>query len=123
MRVFLAEDEPILLWALEEVMTDLGCEVVGTAARISEAISFVAIHHFDVAVLDGKFADGTIDPVVAVLLARGTPVIIASGSASSECTERFGNVVSLQKPYKDAAMQQALLFALAQGASLRNRVL
>jgi AmiR/NasT family two-component response regulator len=111
-RVFLAEDEPMLLWALEEIMTNLGCEVVGTSARVFEAIAFVATHTFDVAVLDGKLADGTIEPVVAVLLARGTPVIIASGSASSECTERFGTVVSIQKPYTDADMRQALILAL-----------
>ena len=113
-RVFLAEDEPILSWALEEVLSDLGCLVVGTATRVTEAMAFVTDHTFDVAILDGKLADGRIDPVVAVLLARGTPVIIASGVSSCECTERFGSVVSLQKPYRDAELQQALLSALPQ---------
>lgn len=114
-RVFLAEDEPMLLWALEEVLADFGCVVVGTATRVTQALAFVAAHAFDVAVLDGKLADGAIDPVVAVLSARGTPVIIATGAASSECTERFGSVVSLQKPYKDADLRLALLRVLRRG--------
>lgn len=113
-RVFLAEDEPMLSWALEEVLTDLGCRVVGTATRVTEALAFVTNHAFDVAILDGKLTDGTIDPVVDVLLARGTPVIIATGVTSSECAERFGNVVSIQKPYKDTDVGQALLRALAR---------
>lgn len=118
-RVFLAEDEPLLLWALEEVLADLGCDVVGTATRVTEALVFAATHSFDVAVLDGNLVDGSIDPVVAVLLARGTPVIIASGSPSAECTERFGSVVTVQKPYKDVDLREALLLALARGQSER----
>ena len=108
-RVFLAEDEPMLLWALEEVVTSFGCEVVGTATRVSEALAFVAANSFDVAVLDGTLADGEIDPVVAVLIARSIPVIIASGAASADCTERFGNILVIHKPYQDAALHQALL--------------
>ena len=114
-RVFLAEDEPMLLWALEELLADFGCEVVGTATRVTQALAFVAAHTFDVAVLDGKLADGEVDPVVAVLAARGTPVVIASGAASSECTERFSSVVSVQKPYRDADLRQALHLALRRG--------
>ena len=119
-RVFLAEDEPILLWALEEVLSSLGCNVVGTATRVSKALAFAATHSFDVAVLDGNLLDGTIDPVVAVLLARGTPVVISSGTASAECTERFGSVVTVQKPYNDADLRQALLLALARGQSKQD---
>ena len=122
LRVFLAEDEPMLLWALEEMMSDFGCSVAGTAARVTDATAFVASHPFDVAVLDGTLRDGPIDPVVAVLAARGTPVIIASGIASLECAARFGTVVYLQKPYRDADLRQALLLALAQGQPERKFV-
>ena len=122
LRVFLAEDEPILLWALEEIMSDLGCTVAGMAARVTDATAFVASHPVDVAVLDGTLSDGPIDPAVAVLAARGTPVIIASGVASMECSARFGNVIYLQKPYQDADLRQALLLAMAQGQSERKLV-
>jgi CheY-like chemotaxis protein len=113
-RVFLAEDEQMLLWVIEEVLSGFGCVVVGTATRVNEALAFVTTHTFDIAVFDRKLADGTIDPVVAVLIARGTPVIIASGSTPSEFAERFRNVVSIQKPYKDTDLRQALLRVIAQ---------
>lgn len=115
LRVFLAEDEPMLLLALEEVLGDLGCKVVGTATRVKEALAFLAHHTFDVAVLDGTLADGSVDPVVDALIARGTPFIIASGVASTDLPTKYGSAVILQKPYKDADLRQALLLVLAQG--------
>ncbi len=122
-RVFLAEDEPMLLWALEELLTDLGCEVVGTASCVSEALAFAACHSFDVAVLDATLADGQIDPVVAALVARSISVIIASGAAPADCIERFGNVVAIQKPYKDVVLHQALLRAKSQAQFGRKLIL
>ncbi len=113
-RVFLAEDEEMLSWALEEVLNEIGCQVVGTAKRVSEALTFVEENSFDVAVLDATLADGAIDPVVSYLIRRGTPVIIASGAAAVDCTERFGNVLAIQKPFNEAALHQALLRAISQ---------
>ena len=121
--VFLAEDEHMIVWALEEILSDLGCTVAGTCARVSDALALVASLPFDVAVLDAKLIDGAIDPVVEVLVARGTPVIIASGVASFECSARFGNVTSLQKPYTDADLRQALILALTRDQSERKLVL
>ena len=115
--VFLAEDEPVLVWALEEVLSELGCKVVGSAARVTDAMAFVAQHTFDVAVLDGTLADGSIDPVVELLLARGVPFILSSGRSSCDVTKKYSHAIVLQKPYKDVELQQALLLALARGGS------
>jgi DNA-binding response OmpR family regulator len=113
-RVFLVEDEPVLLWALEDLVTDLGCQVVGTAARVSDALAFALAQSFDVAVMDGTLPDGKIDPVIDVLIARGTPVIIASGTAPSEWMRRYSDIQAVQKPYEDAALSQALLVAISR---------
>lgn len=121
--VFLAEDEPVLVWALEEVLGELGCQVVGSAARVTDAMAFVAQHSFDVAILDGTLADGSIDPVVELLTARGVPVILSSGRSSCDATKKYSHAVVLQKPYKDVELRQALLLALARGKVERNPVL
>ena len=119
-RVFIAEDEPTLLLVLEDVLGELGCKVVGTARRVAEALAFVASHPFDVAVLDGKLADGSIDPVVEMLVARGTPFVLASGLAQSDFSQGLSSAVVLQKPYTDADLRKALLLALAQGPAQRR---
>jgi len=111
-RVFVAEDEPMLVWALEEVLIDLGCTVVGTAGRVTEALAFVATNTFDIAILDGALEDGPIDQVVKLLASRGTPIVIASGLSPTDTQRRFGHVTTVQKPYKDIDLQSALLAAL-----------
>jgi len=82
--------------------------VVGIATRVTEALAFVANHSFDVAVLDGKLFDENIFSVVDVLVAWGTPFILASGLASSGFTERLSRAVVLQKPYDIADLEHAL---------------
>jgi len=94
--------------------------VVGTAARVTEALTFVASHPLDIAVLDGTLADGSIAPVIDALVLRGTPFILATGLASSNYSETFSRVVVLQKPYTVADLRQALLLALAQGPAQRR---
>jgi CheY-like chemotaxis protein len=112
LRVFIAEDEPILLLALEDVLTDLGCVVVGTAARVKDSLAFVADNVFDLAVLDGALSDGNIDPVVEILMARRTPIVIASGFSSPSFSATFKAAVFIRKPYTDAMLHQAVIRAL-----------
>ncbi len=111
-RVFVAEDEPILLMALEDALGEFGCTVVGTAGRVKDSLAFLASNELDVAVLDGSLADGKIDPVVAVLVARGTPFVIASGFSPSHFSANFSGAIFLRKPYTDANLGDALLRAL-----------
>ena len=113
-QVFVAEDEPMLLWALEDVLEGLGCTIAGSAKRVTEALAFVAGNSFDVAVLDGSLADGSVDPVVQVLIARGTPFVVASGHSSSHFSETFSSGVFVRKPYNETELRQALLLALAK---------
>lgn len=105
----------MILWALEEALGDLGCQVVGTATLVTEALAFVADHVFDVAVLDARLIDGDIDPVIDVLVARGTPFILASGLAHPGFTERFSRAVALQKPYDIADLEHAIARVLQRG--------
>ena len=111
-RVFVAEDEPILLMGLEDALCELGCTVVGTAGRVKDSLAFVASTSFDVAVLDGSLSDGNIGPVIDVLVARGTPVVIASGFTAAHFSASFNTAIFLRKPYTDANLGQALLRAL-----------
>ena len=122
LRVFVAEDEPMILWALEDHLAELKCELIGNAARVTEALAFIASHPLDIAVLDGTLADGSIAPVIDALVIRGTPFILATGRASSDYTETLSGVVVLQKPYTVTDLRQALLLALAQGPAQRRPI-
>lgn len=109
LRVFLAEDEPVLLMELEENLGDMGCKVVGAAAKVSEALELLASHEFDAAILDVRLKDSTIEPVGDALVAKGIPFVIATGDSSTELLSRFPNAPVLNKPYSLEELRQALL--------------
>jgi DNA-binding NtrC family response regulator len=109
MRVFLVEDDPTILFALEAIVESYGCVVVGTAMRVADGFAFIAANVFDAAVMDVRLADGDSDALVAALVARGTPLIVTSGAGVARHTDASDGVVFLQKPYTDRALHKALL--------------
>lgn len=109
LRVFLAEDEPVLLMELEENLGDMGCKVVGTAAKVSETLKVLASQEFDLAILDVRLKDSTIEPVGDALVKRGIPFIIATGDSSAELLHRFPNAPVLNKPYNLEDLRNTLM--------------
>ncbi len=98
----------MLLWALEEMMADWTCVIAGSATRVADALAFVSANTFDVAILDASLQDGSIEPVVAVLTARGCPFVIASGTNPSERNSHFFGPHAVQKPYTELALRTAI---------------
>lgn len=109
LRVFLAEDEPVLLMELEENLADMGCKVVGTASKVNETLEILATQECDLAILDVRLRDSTIEPVGDALVARDIPFVIATGDPSIELLRRFPNAPVLNKPYSVEDLRQALL--------------
>lgn len=107
-RVFIAEDEPVLLMELEENLGDMGCKVVGTATKVSETLEFLASHEIDLAILDVRLKDSTIEPVGDALVSRGIPFIISTGDLAMEILRRFPHAPVLDKPYSLEDLRQAL---------------
>jgi DNA-binding response OmpR family regulator len=55
-RVLVVEDEALISMMLEDYLTEIGCEVVATAARLEEALEKARSVSMDVAVLDVNLA-------------------------------------------------------------------
>ena len=51
MRILIVEDEMLAAMLLEDMLTDLGCDVI-KAGRVAKAVQFVANTEFDGAILD-----------------------------------------------------------------------
>lgn len=107
--MFLAEDEPLLLMELEENLGDMGCKVVGTASKVSETLEILASQEFDLAILDVRLRDTTIEPVGDAPVARGIPLVIATGDCSMELLRRFPDAPVLNKPCSVDDLRKALL--------------
>ncbi|WP_159348669.1 PAS domain S-box protein [Roseomonas harenae] len=80
-RVLLVEDELLVAMETEEALRDLGCEVLGPAATIEEALRLAQSEagRIDAAVLDVNLAGRPSFPVADLLAGRGVPVVFATG--------------------------------------------
>ncbi|MFN3313236.1 MAG: response regulator [Hyphomonas sp.] len=112
-KIFIVEDEILLLCELEDLILQLGYEVAGTASSVDIALSRLADGPVpDLAILDLNLNGAPSEPVADYLIAAGVPVIFVSGYGSSGLSERYSGADVLQKPYNDVALAEALERAL-----------
>jgi CheY-like chemotaxis protein len=104
-RVFIVEDEALVLMVLEDSLTGLGCDVVASALYLDEALAKAGEHSFDVAILDANLGG----PVADLLAGRGIPFIFASGYGPLSLPESHRERPLLAKPFAAAELRAALL--------------
>jgi DNA-binding response OmpR family regulator len=107
-RVLVVEDEAMLSLSLEDMLRDIGCVVVGTAAKLDDAMAIARTSDFDVALLDVNINGKRVDPVAEAIRERGTPIIFVTGYGK---TGASGFV--LEKPHTAADLEYTLTRALA----------
>lgn len=113
LRVFVVEDESLVAMQLEDMLFDLGCEVIGPAMRLRRAIETVeAGIAADVAILDVNIGGDKVYPVASLLEERGIPIVFATGYGRGGVEERWQNCPILQKPYTARQIEQSLIEAL-----------
>ncbi len=107
-RVLVLEDEPVIGFAIEDMLETLGCEVAGIAFYIDDALKLLDAHEFDLAVLDVNIHGASSYPVADALAGRGVPFVFATGYGHMVRPERFAAVPTITKPYGMAELRQAL---------------
>ena len=113
-RVLVVEDEVVIAMMVEDMLMDLGAEVVGPAATVERAIEVVASQAVDVALLDMNLNGENSDRVADALKARGVPFVYATGYGQSAAIQ--GQAEIIEKPYRRENMGLALLRALQSKA-------
>ncbi|MBQ1562733.1 MAG: response regulator [Caulobacter sp.] len=80
LRVLVVEDELFVAMLVEDLLSDLGCEVVGPAASASEAVRLAERESFDLALLDVNLGDGeTSFRTAEILRERGVAFAFVTG--------------------------------------------
>ena len=108
LRVLIVEDEPLVAALIEEYLLDLGCAVVCSARRLSQAQESLEITEIDAAILDVNVAGESIMPLAAGLEERGMPFVFASGYGSKGIESRWTTREMLQKPFSVEELEKAL---------------
>jgi CheY-like chemotaxis protein len=113
-RVLIVEDEAAISMLIEDMLLDLGIEIVGPASRLDPALQLAREAEFDAAILDINIGGVQSYPVADVLLSRGIPAIFATGYGSSVLPERFRSCQILYKPFDQHQFSKALQRTLAE---------
>jgi CheY-like chemotaxis protein len=107
-RVLVLEDEAVLAFALEDMLIELGCEVVGPALRLAEASRLAENERLDAAVLDVNIGGDRSYSVAEVLERRGIPFMFATGYGSCGVDLKRSGTPVLAKPYRQHELETEL---------------
>jgi CheY-like chemotaxis protein len=92
----------------EEFLRELGCETIGTAARLDDALHKAGTLALDAAVLDVNLAGKLSYPVAEALKDRGIPFVFTTGYGSAALPEALQDTPVLKKPFRQAQLAVAL---------------
>jgi CheY-like chemotaxis protein len=108
-RVLVVEDETLVLLMIEDMLTDLGCESVSTAATVDKALALIDVQVFDAAMLDMNLSGNTSHPVAEALIARGVPFVYSTGNTGRKSGDFHHDRPVLKKPFKYGHLEQSRL--------------
>jgi CheY-like chemotaxis protein len=112
-RVLLVEDETMIAMLLQDLLGDLGCEVVGPAYALDPALELAAGDDaIDVAILDVNLAGRPVFALADALRGRGVPMVFSTGYGSGGLREIDRDVPVLGKPFQTRELAVALRQAL-----------
>jgi DNA-binding response OmpR family regulator len=99
-RILIVEDEMMVAMLLEDMVRELGYEVVGPAITSEKALVLAGSELLDGAILDVNLGHGERSTGVAETLhARGVPFMFASGYGSKGAIDKFQDSPILKKPF------------------------
>jgi CheY-like chemotaxis protein len=107
-RVLLVEDEAMIAMLVEDMLEDLGHELVTVATRLEEAVAAAGSGSVDLAILDLNLGGVLTYPVADALAVRGIPFIFATGYGNAGLAEAYSAWPTLQKPFTTEALGQAI---------------
>ena len=117
-RILVVEDEALIAVMVEDMLMEMGSDVVGPAATIDAALALARVEEIDAAILDVNVRGERIDPVAETLIARGVPVLFATGYGEVRLASGTPTTV-IDKPYTQEKLARGL--ALAMGVVLAGR--
>ena len=108
LKVLVVEDEMMVSMLIEDMLAELGCEVVGPASRLDEAMALAREAEVDCAVLDVNLGGQPIFPVADLLRERGRPFAFATGYGDAGLREADKGTPVLQKPFREGDLARVL---------------
>jgi DNA-binding response OmpR family regulator len=116
-RILVVDDEMLVAMMLEDMLMELGYEVVGPASSLDEGLELAASEPLDCAIIDLNLGRGVLStPIAEVLNERRVPFLLATGYGASAQTDGLEHSGLLGKPFSTSDVQVALEAVLGQAA-------
>ena len=106
-RILIVEDEPLVAFDNEHLLTDAGYEVVATVDSLAAARAVIEAQPLDLVLTDIRLnGDGDGTGVARIAGARGVPVLFVTAHSNEEAREL--GLGCLAKPYSEKVLKGAL---------------
>ncbi|MDR3509066.1 MAG: response regulator [Caulobacteraceae bacterium] len=107
-RILLVEDEGLVCMLLEDLLADMGCDIVGPAVNIDEAEALASREAFDFALLDVNLGSQNSFSVADILSRRGIPYAFLTGYGVEGVRKDLRAAPVLLKPIDVPRLEQML---------------
>ena len=107
-RVLVLEDERLIAVLLADWLVELGCETVGPAYTVPQALELIGSHDPNAAILDVSVGKEDCTPAADLLRSRGVPFAFATGRRADEFLSRYPGAPMLAKPYEFETVRSAM---------------
>jgi CheY-like chemotaxis protein len=113
LRILVVEDEMTIAFMIEDMLVELGHEVVALAMRLPEALEAAQRADIDVAILDVNLDGLRSFPVADILIKRAIPFAFATGYGAAGLEEAYRNRPVLAKPFLSDDLRKLLSKAIS----------
>ncbi|QIB36305.1 response regulator [Ancylobacter pratisalsi] len=116
-KVLIVEDETLVAMMMEAMVEELGATVIGSKARVGEALDFIATRHheIDIVMLDLNLGGTRCYSVASAATGHGIPFVFSTGYQDGDIIEEWRDRPMLTKPFQLSELQGALALALGAG--------
>ena len=120
LKVLVVEDEAVIALLLEDMLAELGHDMVAMTSNIEDARAAAASRQVDLVILDVNLGEQSSYPLASDFSARGIPFILATGYGKNDLDEEWRDGVVLEKPFEMTALSAAIRESIARQARLAN---
>lgn len=106
-RVLIVEDDPVVAMVVEDIVRDMGHEVL-INLTLEHALVELEAGRIDLALLDMHLRGESARPVLLQLLERGTPFMVLSGADQSALKQEFPQIRVMAKPFGKTDLEDAV---------------
>ena len=112
-RILVVEDEMMIAMLVEDMLSELGCSVVGPAHALDVALNLARTEQgLDAALLDVNLGGQPVFAVADALREKGVPAIFSTGYGDAGLRDIDRGSQVLQKPFRAGDLAKALNAAL-----------